>query len=78
MEPHQLAYYLRDLAGDFHAYYNAHTFIIDDVALRNARLNLVAATRQVIANGLEAARRVGAGENGTGTAESLDKLRAGH
>src|SRR5690606_23283887 len=40
LEPHQIAYYLRDLAGEFHAYYNAHKFIIDDVALRNARLNL--------------------------------------
>jgi arginyl-tRNA synthetase len=44
---------LRDLAGDFHTYYNAHTFIVDDVILRNARLNLVAATRQVIENGLK-------------------------
>lgn len=53
LEPHQLAHYLRDLAGDFHAYYNAHTFIVDDVNLRNARLNLVAATRQVLENGLK-------------------------
>ncbi len=53
LEPHQLAHYLRDLAGDFHAYYNAHQFIVDDVNLRNARLNLVAATRQVIQNGLK-------------------------
>lgn len=53
LEPHQLAHYLRDLAGDFHTYYNAHTFIVDDVGLRNARLNLVAATRQVIENGLK-------------------------
>ena len=52
-EPHQLAHYLRDLAGDFHTYYNAHTFIVDDVGLRNARLNLIAATRQVIENGLK-------------------------
>ena len=53
LEPHQLAHYLRDLAGDFHTYYNAHQFIVDDVSLRNARLNLVAATRQVIQNGLK-------------------------
>jgi arginyl-tRNA synthetase len=53
LEPHQLAHYLRDLAGDFHTYYNAQKFIIDDVGLRNARLNLVAATRQVIENGLK-------------------------
>ena len=53
LEPHQVPHYLRDLAADFHAYYNAHQFIVDDVNLRNARLNLVAATRQVIANGLK-------------------------
>jgi arginyl-tRNA synthetase len=53
LEPHQLAHYLRDLAADFHAYYNAHQFLVDDVNLRNARLNLVAATRQVIQNGLK-------------------------
>ena len=51
-EPHQLTYYLRELANDFHTYYNAHTFLVDDGALRNARLNLIEATRQVIANGL--------------------------
>ncbi|MBL8269366.1 MAG: arginine--tRNA ligase [Steroidobacter sp.] len=53
LEPHQLAHYLRELAGDFHTYYNAHKFIIDDVKIRNARLNLVAATRQVLENGLK-------------------------
>jgi arginyl-tRNA synthetase len=53
LEPHQLAHYLRDLAGDFHTYYNAHQFIVEDVGLRNARLNLVAATRQVLENGLK-------------------------
>jgi len=53
LEPHQIAHYLRELAGDFHTYYNAHVFLVDDAALRDARLNLVAATRQVIANGLQ-------------------------
>lgn len=52
-EPHQLAHYLRELAYDFHTYYGAHTFLVDDAALRDARLNLIAATRQVIANGLK-------------------------
>jgi arginyl-tRNA synthetase len=52
LEPHQLAHYLRELANDLHTYYNAHTFLVDDVELRRARLSLVAATRQVIANGL--------------------------
>jgi len=51
-EPHQLTHYLRELAGEFHTYYNAHTFLVDDAPLRNARLNLIAAVRQVIANGL--------------------------
>jgi arginyl-tRNA synthetase len=51
-EPHQLAHYLRDLANEFHTYYNAHQFLVDQQNLRNARLNLIQATRQVIANGL--------------------------
>ncbi|MBS97861.1 MAG: arginine--tRNA ligase [Oceanospirillaceae bacterium] len=52
-EPHLLANYLRDLAGDFHTYYNAHKMLIDDAELRNARLTLSAAVRQVLANGLK-------------------------
>lgn len=51
-EPHQLAYYLKDLANDFHTYYNANQFIVDDNAIRNARLTLIEATKQVIQNGL--------------------------
>ena len=50
--PHSLAHYLMDLARDFHTYYNAHQFIIEDQTLSQARLTLVAAVRQVIANGL--------------------------
>jgi arginyl-tRNA synthetase len=50
-EPHLLTNYLRDLAADFHAYYNAHQFLVDDVALRNARLSLIVATRQTLLNG---------------------------
>ncbi len=50
--PQHLVHYLRDLANEFHTYYNAHTFIVDDDALRNARLALVSATRHVISNGL--------------------------
>ncbi len=52
-EPHQVVHYLRELAGDFHTYYNACPFLVDDEPLRNARLNLVDAVRQVIANGLQ-------------------------
>ncbi len=50
--PQTLVHYLRDLANDFHTYYNAHAFIVDDAALRDARLYLISATRVVIANGL--------------------------
>lgn len=50
--PHTLAHYLRDLADDFHSYYNAHTFLVDDDGLRNARLSLIRAVQQVIRNGL--------------------------
>ena len=52
-EPHLVAYYLRELANDFHAYYNAHPFIAADEAMRNARLSLIAATRVVLANALD-------------------------
>ena len=51
-EPHQLIQYLRDLATSFHSYYNAHQFIVEDAELRNARLNLICATKQVLSNGL--------------------------
>ncbi len=51
-EPHQMTHYLRDLANDFHTYYNAHKFLIDDTDLRDARMKLILATRQVLRNGL--------------------------
>lgn len=51
-EPHQLAHYLRDLAHDLHTYYNAHQFLVEDQALRNARITLILAARQVFVNGL--------------------------
>ncbi len=51
-EPHQLATYLRELANYLHTYYNAHQFIVEETLLRNARLRLVSATRQVLRNGL--------------------------
>ena len=51
-EPHLLAHFLRDLANEFHTYYNAHQFLVDDQPLRDARLNLIEAVRQVLANGL--------------------------
>jgi len=51
-EPHALAHYLRELANLFHTYYNAHSFIVDEPAMRDARLNLISAVKQVIHNGL--------------------------
>ena len=52
-EPHLLANYLRELAGDYHTWYNGHKMLIEEADLRNARLTLSVAVRQVIANGLE-------------------------
>ncbi len=51
-EPHQVAYYLRELATLFHGYYNAHPFLSSEQQMRLARLGLIDATRQVISNGL--------------------------
>jgi arginyl-tRNA synthetase len=52
LAPHAVAYYLRVLAGDFHSYYNAERILVEDEALRDARLALCAAVRQTLANGL--------------------------
>ena len=52
LAPHQLAFYLKDLAADFHGYYNAERVLVDDAATRAARLALLLATRQVLRNGL--------------------------
>jgi len=54
LAPHAVAFYLRDLAGEFHSFYNdkAERVLVDDEAQRNARVALLAATRQVLANGL--------------------------
>ncbi len=52
LSPHAVAFYLRDLAGDFHTFYNADRVLVDDVDLKLARLALLSASRQVIENGL--------------------------
>ena len=52
LEPHLVATYLRELAAAFHMYYNTNQFLVDDAAIRDARLTLAEATRQVLANGL--------------------------
>jgi len=53
LAPHGVAFYLKDLAAEFHSWYNACQFLVDDRAVREARLALAEATRQVIANGLD-------------------------
>jgi arginyl-tRNA synthetase len=53
LAPHSIATYLKELASDLHSYYNAEKFLIDDEALKLARMALVAATRQVLRNGLD-------------------------
>ena len=52
LSPHSLTFYLRSLAAEFHSYYNAERILVDDEALRTARLALCAAVRQTLANGL--------------------------
>ncbi|HLD09372.1 MAG TPA: arginine--tRNA ligase, partial [Methylophilaceae bacterium] len=53
LAPHMIANYLKDLASDLHSYYNAEQFLVDDEALRLARLALISATQQVLRNGLQ-------------------------
>jgi arginyl-tRNA synthetase len=53
LAPHAVAFYLRELAGDFHTFYNADRVLVDDEQLKLARLALLAATRQVLENGLK-------------------------
>jgi len=50
--PHDVTFYLRELAATYHSYYDSERILVDDEPLRNARLALVAATAQVLQNGL--------------------------
>jgi arginyl-tRNA synthetase len=52
LAPHVIAFYLKDLAADFHSYYNASRFLVEDESVKTARLALIAAAAQVIHNGL--------------------------
>ena len=52
LAPHQVCIYLKELAADFHAFYNAERVLVDEAPVRDARLSLLAATRQVLRNGL--------------------------
>ena len=53
LAPHTVAFYLKDLAADFHAFYNAERVLVEEAPLRNARMALLLATRQVLRNGLD-------------------------
>lgn len=52
LAPHLIAFYLKELAAEFHSYYNAERMLVDEPALRDARIALAAAVRQVIRNGM--------------------------
>jgi arginyl-tRNA synthetase len=52
LAPHLIAFYLKDLAAEFHSYYNAERMLVEDIAVKEARLALAAAVRQVIRNGM--------------------------
>ena len=52
LAPHVMAFYLRELAGQFHSYYNATRMLVDDEGVKRARLALAAAVREVLRNGL--------------------------
>ena len=52
LAPHLVAFYLKELAADFHSYYNASRFLVEDEKVKLARLALIAAVAQVIKNGL--------------------------
>ncbi len=52
LSPHLIAFYLKDLAADFHSYYNASRFLVDDEKIKQARLALIAASAQVMRSGL--------------------------
>jgi arginyl-tRNA synthetase len=52
LAPHQLAFYLKDLAAEFHGYYNAERVLVDEAGVRDARMALLLAARQVLRNGL--------------------------
>jgi len=52
LAPHQVAFYLRELAGEFHSYYNAERVLVPETPLKFARIALIVAVRRVLANGL--------------------------
>jgi len=65
LSPHDLTFYLRDLAASFHSYYAAERFLVDDADLTRARLALLVATRQVVRNALSVL--------GVGAPERMDR-----
>ncbi len=73
LAPHDVAFYLRDLAATFHSYYAAERFLVEDAPLARARMALLAATRQVLKNALAI---LGAGAPESMTREAPDAIRA--
>jgi arginyl-tRNA synthetase len=53
LSPHLIAFYMKELAADFHSYYNASRFLVEDEKIKQARLALIAASAQVMRNGLD-------------------------
>lgn len=51
--PHLITFYLRELAGEFHSYYNSTRFLVDETSIMHARLALIASVRQTLSNGLK-------------------------
>ena len=52
LSPHLIAFYLRELASEFHSYYNSTRFLVPEISVQHARLALIAAIQQILSNGL--------------------------
>ena len=76
LAPHDVAFYLRELAAAFHSYYGAERFLVDDPQLARARLALLAATRQVIRNALAVLGVERAGAHDTRDRHGMNSTRA--
>ena len=78
--PHQVAFYLRELAGELHGYYNAERVLVDDASIKMARLALLCGDAPGIAQRTGADRRFGAGQDVIGNVCSTTKAsrRAAH
>mgnify|MGYP006362860757 FL=1 len=52
LSPHVIAFYLRELASEFHSYYNSTRFLVPEISVQHARLALIASIQQILSNGL--------------------------